>query len=202
MLLVGLGNPGKEYEGTRHNIGFRVLDSILAHYEFPASREKFSGLFATGEIDGEKIYALKPLTYMNHSGTAVQQAAAFYKIPPEKIIVFHDEIDLVLGKVRVKVGGGHAGHNGLKDIDAHIGKNYKRVRIGVGHPGEKKEVRDYVLHPFSKEDKKIMKRIVVAITESLPFLLQGEDEKFMTKIAFLVKGVEENTPLPGGERGI
>ncbi len=183
MLLVGLGNPGKEYDGTRHNIGFHALDSILEHYKFAAPREKFGGLFTAGDIDSIKIHALKPLTFMNRSGTAVQKAASFYKIPPEKIIIFHDEIDLMLGKVRVKAGGGHAGHNGLKDIDAHIGKDYKRVRIGVGHPEEKAEVRDYVLHPFGKEDKKIVKRIILAITESMPLLIQGEDEKFMTRVA-------------------
>ncbi|MCE2927750.1 MAG: aminoacyl-tRNA hydrolase [Rickettsiales bacterium] len=183
MLLVGLGNPGPEYAGNRHNIGFMAVDQIAGHYHFPAFKKKFSGLLAEGAIGDTRVFLLKPLTYMNLSGEAVASAANFYKIPPEKIIVFHDELDLPLGKLRVKQGGGHGGHNGLKSIDAHIGKDYHRVRLGIAHPGDKNLVSDYVLSDFSKTERKIIDPMIAEISQHLPLLLAGDMATYMNRIS-------------------
>lgn len=182
FLFVGLGNPGKEYEKTRHNIGFMVVDAICQSYNFSTPKTKFQGIVSEGTIGGQKVITLKPTTYMNRSGQSVGELIKFYKIPLDKIIVFHDEIDLLPGKIRVKTGGGAGGHNGLKDLDAKIGKEYKRVRIGVGHPGDRDMVADYVLHNFAKDEQELVGRIVDSISANCPLLLKGDDSLFMTKL--------------------
>ena len=181
LLLVGLGNPGAEYAKNRHNIGFMALQAIAGRYDFGPFRKKFHGLIAEGAIGGEKVLALKPETFMNDSGRSVIAAAAFYKIPPEDIIVLHDEIDIAAGKVRVKRGGGHAGHNGLRSIHAHIGPDYGRVRIGVGHPGDKDEVTGHVLEDFAKADAGWVEKALGVISEHAGLLLAGDDGAYMTK---------------------
>lgn len=168
ILLAGLGNIGKEYEKTRHNFGFLAIDAIIEKFNFSKAVKKFSSEFFSGEINGQKIIALKPQTYMNNSGIAVLEAAKFYKIPPEKIIIFHDEIDIKFGEIRTKQGGGNAGHNGLKSIDNKIGKNYHRFRLGVGRPKhENHEVSDYVLSKFSKDEMLKVEEINQEIASSI-----------------------------------
>lgn len=182
-LLVGLGNPGNEYENTRHNIGFMAVDEICYRHNFSPFKQKFQGELAEGKIANEKILALKPMTYMNLSGQSVNECASFYKIEPEDIIVVHDELDLPTGKLRIKTGGGHGGHNGLRDIDNHLGKNYVRIRLGIDHPGHKDEVTKYVLRPFNKEDKETIDTLLPHISDTIPLLIQEEPEKMMTEVA-------------------
>ena len=196
LLLVGLGNPGAEYAKNRHNIGFMALQAIAGRYDFGPFRKKFHGLIAEGAIGGEKVLALKPETFMNDSGRSVAAAAAFYKIPPEDIIVLHDEIDIAAGKVRVKRGGGHAGHNGLRSIHAHIGPDYGRVRIGVGHPGDKDEVTGHVLEDFAKADAGWGEKALGAISEHAGLLLAGDDGAYMTKVAEAVNPPRNSKPKP------
>ena len=155
FLVVGLGNPGSQYKDTRHNVGFMAADLISSRYKFSPFKEKFDGLIAEGQIGSEKVFLLKPQTFMNESGRSVVKAAFFYKILPENVIVIHDDMDLSLGQLKAKIGGGSGGHNGLKSIDANISHAYNRIRIGVGHPSQKgPDVIDYVLGHFSNEDKK------------------------------------------------
>jgi len=182
-LLAGLGNPGGRYAGNRHNIGFMAVDAIAAQYGFGAYRTRFKGSVAEGTIAGEKVYLMKPETFMNLSGTALAEAVTFYKVPLTDVIVFHDEMALEFGKVRVKTGGGHAGHNGLKSLDAHIGNGYKRVRIGIGHPGQKELVTPYVLSDFFKEERPVLDAVIAAIAEAVPELIRGDDSTFMNRIA-------------------
>lgn len=177
-LLVGLGNPGEKYSKNRHNIGFMVMDEIADDW-----REKFQGVYTEPRIKNEKVGILKPLTYMNESGQSVGKAAKFYKIPPENIIVFHDELDLKSGEVRVKKGGGNAGHNGLKSIQAHLGTpDFWRVRIGIGHPGDKNLVSNYVLSDFSKKEMEWVENVVYQMDKNLPCLIEGGIEEYATKI--------------------
>ncbi len=197
LLLVGLGNPGAEYAKNRHNIGFMALMAVAGRYAFGPFRKKFHGQIAEGEIGGEKVLALKPETFMNDSGRSVAAAAAFYKIPPEDIIVLHDEIDIAAGKIRVKRGGGHAGHNGLRSIHAHIGPDYGRVRIGVGHPGEKDEVTGHVLENFAKADAGWVETALGAISEHAGLLLGGNDGAYMTKVAEAVRPPRNSKPKQG-----
>jgi PTH1 family peptidyl-tRNA hydrolase len=180
-LLAGLGNPGLEYKTTRHNYGFIVLDEIILKYGFEkSSSKKFSSDIFFGEIFGKKIIALKPKTYMNLSGLAILEAINFYKIPSEKIIVFHDEVDLELSRIKVKQGGGSAGHNGIKSIDHHIGREYVRVRLGVSKPAEKNFIiSDYVLSKFSDDEKIVVKKISSIIAGSMPILLDKKYDEFM-----------------------
>ena len=187
-LLIGLGNIGKEYEKTRHNFGFLTLDRIIAEHNFQALGKtlgkKFSGEIFAGEIAGKKIIALKPQTYMNNSGVAALAAAAFYKIPLQNIIALHDEIDIPLGKIKVKIGGGSAGHNGLKSLDAAIGKEYWRVRLGVGRPENSGfEVADYVLSKFTKDEMAIVDKINHKISAAIELLINGDVNLFTNKIA-------------------
>lgn len=187
VLLVGLGNPGTEYAGNRHNLGFMVVDAIHARFGFPAYRKKFQGQFSEGRVAGRKVWLLKPTTFMNESGRAVSAAKKFYKIEREDIIVFHDELDLALEKIRVKTGGGYAGHNGLKSIGNMVGPDFRRVRIGIGHPGEKKQVRGHVLRDFAKSDRIRVEQIVDALAQSVPSLIRGEDAEYMSKISLILK---------------
>jgi len=174
FLVVGLGNPGTEYQNTRHNVGFMAADVIFSRYKFFPFKSKFDGLIAEGQIADEKVLLLKPQTFMNLSGNSVVKAALFYKILPENIIVIHDDIDLNLGQLKAKIGGGAGGHNGLKSIDANITPNYNRIRIGVGHPLAKgPEVIDYVLGHFSKSDLKTLEPAFDMVAEALEVLIQS-----------------------------
>ena len=182
-LFVGLGNPGAKYAGNRHNIGFMALDRIAADYGFATWRRAFQGLVAEGRLGADKVVLLKPETFMNLSGQAVRAAADFYKIGPEAITVFHDELDLAPGKCRVKQGGGHAGHNGLRSIHAHMGEAYGRVRLGIGHPGHKDAVAGYVLHDFAKADQDWLDDLLRGISDGAPALADGDGARFMNAVA-------------------
>lgn len=183
-LWVGLGNPGDKYEYNRHNIGFLAVDAIADTYGFPAYKKKFQGLMAEGHIEGEKVILLKPQTYMNNSGQSVGEAAKFYKIPLDRIAVFHDELDLGAGKIRTKKGGGNAGHNGLRSMDSHLNSNdYWRIRLGIGHPGDKAMVHNHVLSNFSKDELIWLKPLIEAVADHAPLMVQGKDNEFMSKVA-------------------
>ncbi len=189
-LLVGLGNPGSQYQGNRHNIGFMAVDAIARQHGITTFRTKHSGSLAEGTIAGEKVILLKPQTFMNRSGDSVQQVAKFYKIEPADIIVLYDELDLAPGKVRVKIGGGNGGHNGLRSIDPQIGLNYKRVRLGIGHPG-KENVTHHVLGDFAKADQAWLEPLLEAIGQHVGLLLQDDDSGFMNKLALALKPADE-----------
>lgn len=183
-LLAGLGNPGDKYAGNRHNVGFMALDAIADECSAPGFRSKFQSLMAEAKIDGQKVVLLKPQTMMNNSGEGVRAAAQFFKIPPERIIVFYDELDLPFGKLRVKCGGGAAGHNGIKSIKAHMGTDaFWRVRIGIDHPGDKSRVANYVLSDFSKAEQKALEPLLWAIGKHAHYLIENKDSEFMTRIA-------------------
>jgi peptidyl-tRNA hydrolase, PTH1 family len=183
-LVVGLGNPGARYAQNRHNIGFMAADAIARHYRFGGWRNRFKSELAEGAIGGERRLLLKPQTFMNDSGEAVLAAMSFYKIRPEDIVVIHDEIDLRPGKLRVKRGGGSAGHNGLRSIDALIGAEFWRVRIGVGHPGVKELVQPYVLQNFPNDESgRWVEPLIEAVAETIPLLLSGAPDAFMSEVA-------------------
>ena len=185
-LLVGLGNPGPKYEKNRHNIGFMAVDEVVRRHSFSGFRSRFQGLVAEGTVDGRKLLILKPLTYMNRSGEAVGQALRFYKFAPEEVAVLYDEIDLEPGKLRVKLGGGHGGHNGLRSIDSHIGKDYWRVRMGVGHPGRKELVNRHVLSDFAKPDWDWVDPLLSAVAEAMPDLVADDASRFMSRVAHIL----------------
>ena len=184
FLVVGLGNPGAEYAATRHNVGFMAADEIHRRYNFSPFRSKFSGLIAEGLIEGEKVYLLKPQTFMNLSGNSVVQAANFYKILPQNIIIIHDDMDLPTDKMKAKLGGGSGGHNGLKSIDSCITSNYNRIRIGVGHPLGKNEesVVNHVLSGFSAADKQNVEKNIDLTVELLPILLKKGVTEFSNQL--------------------
>ncbi|HHN68219.1 MAG TPA: aminoacyl-tRNA hydrolase [Thermopetrobacter sp.] len=181
-LIVGLGNPGGKYAGHRHNAGFMAVDAIARRHGFGPWRRRFSGEVAEGRLTGEKALLLKPLTYMNESGRAVAQAARFFKLSAEDVIVLHDELDLPPGRMRVKTGGGHAGHNGLRSIISHIGPDFHRVRIGIGHPGDKALVHSFVLHDFSRQERELVEPLIEAIAAHAPLLAAGEFATFANKV--------------------
>ncbi|KFC61805.1 Peptidyl-tRNA hydrolase [Devosia sp. LC5] len=181
-LLVGLGNPGNQYSGNRHNIGFMAIDAVAREHNAGPWKTKHSALLSEASIDGEKVMLLKPQTFMNRSGDSVQQAAQFYKIAPADIIVLYDELDLAAGKVRVKVGGGNGGHNGLRSIDPQIGLDYKRIRLGIGHPG-KEFVTHHVLGDFAKADQAWLDPLLDGIGKHIGLVLKGDDNGFMNKLA-------------------
>jgi peptidyl-tRNA hydrolase, PTH1 family len=188
LLWVGLGNPEPGMARNRHNIGFMAIDTIAIHYRFSPWRQRFKGLLCEGNVGGEKVLALKPQTYMNESGASVQAAAAFYKLDAASITAFHDELDLAPGKVRVKRGGGAAGHNGLRSMDRTLGgPDYWRVRLGIGHPGEKTRVLGHVLGDFVAADRDWLLPLLDAVAEGATLLVQGKPEDFMTKVALLAK---------------
>jgi PTH1 family peptidyl-tRNA hydrolase len=182
FLFVGLGNMGKAFAGHRHNAGFIVLDAIARAYNAPAFRLRFQGLVSEITLEGERVVLLKPQTYMNESGRSAGEAARYYKIDPSHIVVFHDELDLTPGKVRVKTGGGNAGHNGLRSLTEHLGNDYRRVRIGIGHPGDKALVHHYVLSDFAKADAPWIEALCQAIPANAGLLVKGADEAFQNKI--------------------
>ena len=205
LLLVGLGNPGARHAGNRHNVGFMAVQAIAQRHGIGPWRRRFQGVACEGPIAGERALLLLPGTYMNESGRAVAEAAHFYKLPLANITVFHDEIDLPPGKVRVKVGGGIAGHNGLRSVTAHIGNDYRRVRIGVGHPGDKDLVYAYVLSDFAKSERPWVEALMAVVADNVGLLVRGEDASFQNKVhlAMVAKGFGEATgKSPADDAGV
>lgn len=196
-LIVGLGNPDAKYAKNRHNVGFRVMDALQASSDFGPWKRRFSALTSEGflshENTREKALLLKPQTYYNESGRAVQEAAHFFKIPPENIWVFYDEIDLAPGKFRLKSGGGAAGNNGIKSITRHLGPDFTRARIGVGHPGDKSKVVGYVLNDFPKADQPWLDDLIDAISRSIDLTLAEDTNQFQTRVTFLAPGIKPPT---------
>jgi PTH1 family peptidyl-tRNA hydrolase len=186
-LLVGLGNPGPEYEKTRHNVGFMIVDYLQDRHTFPAFSKKFHGLFSQGSINSQKAILLKPATYMNLSGKSVLEAAHFFKIPLEDIIVIHDELDLELGRIKCKIGGSHAGHNGLKSIDSLIGQGYYRLRFGISRP-QHNNTASYVLTTFSPEQMQTVEKSIIAIDKHINDIIAGDITKFMNNCALSIRG--------------
>jgi peptidyl-tRNA hydrolase, PTH1 family len=187
QLFVGLGNPGARYAGNRHNIGFMVVEAIAKRHGFAPFRRRFQGVAAEGPLGGDRVLLLLPGTYMNESGRAVAEAAHFYKLGVGEVTVFHDEIELKPAKVRVKVGGGIAGHNGLRSISAHVGNDYRRVRIGVGHPGVKDLVHPHVLSDFAKDERPWVEALCDIIADNAELLVKGQDASFQNKVHLAMK---------------
>jgi len=187
-LFVGLGNPGSKYAHNRHNIGFMAVDEIARRQGFAPWRRRFQGETAEGTLDRERVVLLKPLTFMNDSGRAVQEAANFFKLAADEITVFQDELELPPAKVRVKVGGGIAGHNGLRSISSHIGNDYRRVRLGIGHPGVKELVHGYVLSDFAKDDRPWVEALREAIADNAGLLATDRDSTFQNKVHLAMQG--------------
>jgi len=183
LIIAGLGNPGAQYSGNRHNIGFMAIDAIHRRHSFSPWSKKFKAVTSEGELGGEKVLLVKPQTFMNLSGESVGEAMRFYKLQPENVLAVYDELDLNPGKPRIKTGGGHGGHNGIKSIDAHIGKDYRRLRLGIGHPGHKDRVHAYVLGDFAKADQEWLQPLLDAIADNAEMLARGEDSQFMNKLA-------------------
>ena len=188
-LFVGLGNPGREHAGQRHNIGFMALDAIAARHRAPAFRSRFQGLASECSLEGERVVLLKPQTYMNESGRSVGDAARFFKIGLADITIFHDELDLAPGVVRVKVGGGNAGHNGLRSITGLLGNDYRRARLGIGHPGAKELVLGYVLGNFAKDEQAWVEGLCDAVAAEAGELALGHDAQFQNKVHRAMTGV-------------
>lgn len=189
FLVAGLGNPGKEYQGTRHNVGFMAADEIYRRFSFSDFKSKFQALVADGEIAGEKVFLMKPQTFMNLSGNAVQEACQFYKILPSHVIVIHDDMDLPVGILKAKIGGGTAGHNGLKSITAAIGTEYGRIRVGVGRPVDKNQVVDWVLSSFSKNDKQKIDKVLDLIAENIETYIKKDCMAFASLIGEKINGL-------------
>ncbi|MGO4916653.1 aminoacyl-tRNA hydrolase [Pseudogemmobacter sp. W21_MBD1_M6] len=194
-LIVGLGNPGAKYARNRHNIGFMAVDRIAEDHGFSPWKSKFQGQLSEGNLGGEKVILLKPETFMNLSGQSVGEAMRFYKLSPADLIVFHDELDLAPGKLKAKQGGGHAGHNGLRSIHAHVGDTYARVRLGIGHPGHKDKVAAYVLNDFAKADQDWLDDILRGISDGAPALAKGDIAKFTNAVALRMAPPKPAKPL-------
>jgi PTH1 family peptidyl-tRNA hydrolase len=201
-LFVGLGNPDAEHARNRHNVGFMAADRIATEHGFPPWRRRFHGAVSEGTIAGERVLLLKPGTYMNESGQAVGEAARFLKIAVGDVVVFYDEIDLVPGKLKVKTGGGNAGHNGLRSISAHLGNDYVRVRIGIGHPGRKDLVRHWVLHDFAKADAVWLEPLLDAIAKSAGRLVKGDEARFMSDVLRLTRDHDEAEEPPAQKEAV
>lgn len=187
-IIAGLGNPGSKYARNRHNVGFMAADAIARRHSFSPWTKKFRAEIAEGTLGGEKVLLVKPQTFMNASGESVGEAMRFYKLAPSDIIVLYDELDLAPGKLRIKTGGGTGGHNGIRSLDSHIGKDYRRVRIGIGHPGDKALVHNWVLGDFAKVDSTWLDPLLDAIADNAAMLVKGEDNSFMNKAALAVPG--------------
>lgn len=198
-LLVGLGNPGAKYEATRHNIGFRVLDAVAAHYDAPPWRARFTAAFSEIRVGDRKVLLLKPQTFMNQSGRSVAPALKYHNLTVDDAIVVYDELDLPPGKVRVKHGGGLAGHNGLRSINAHCGPGFWRMRVGIGHPGQPEKVSGYVLHPFPKADETWITPLLDEVPRLLPLLLENNEGEFMNRLHQRLGPVLEPEKPEGGE---
>jgi PTH1 family peptidyl-tRNA hydrolase len=195
LLIAGLGNPGAEYARNRHNVGFMAADVIADRYRFGPWKARFQGHVAEGTVAGRKVHLLKPMTYMNDSGLSVGAAMRFYKLPLEALVVIHDEIDLAAAKLKVKTGGGDAGNNGLRSITATLGPDYRRVRIGIGHPGTKSRVHSHVLSNFAKADEDWLVAMLDAVAEATIFLARDDDAGFMNKVALMLNPPEKK-PKP------
>ena len=194
-IIAGLGNPGAQYAGNRHNIGFMAVDALQRLPSFAPWSRKFKAEISEGEIGGEKVLLMKPLTYMNLSGESVGEAMRFFKLTPADIIAIHDELDLLAGRTRIKIGGGHGGHNGLKSLDAHCGKEYRRLRLGIGHPGDKERVHGHVLGDFAKSDRVWLDPLLDAIADNAAMLVKAEDSQLMNKLA-LATGTKPEAEKP------
>ena len=199
LLIAGLGNPGAAYARNRHNVGFMAADVIRENYEFGPWRRRFEGAISEGVLARRKTYLLKPATYMNESGRSVGASLRFFKLDLDSLVVVHDEIDLAAGKLKVKTGGGDAGQNGLRSITATLGPDFRRVRLGIGHPGEKHRVSGHVLDNFSKDDILWLKPLVMAMVEAAPLLAKDDDTGFMSKVAVLLKPPAHKTEKPKGK---
>jgi peptidyl-tRNA hydrolase, PTH1 family len=199
-LFVGLGNPGDKYSGNRHNIGFMAVERIARAHGFSPWRKKFNALMCEGSIGSARVTLLKPETFMNDSGRAVGEAMRFLKIEPADVIVFHDELDLIPGKLKVKSGGGNAGHNGLRSISTHIGNEYPRVRIGIGHPGSKDAVVHYVLNDFAKSERAWVSELLDAMADAAPYLAKGDDARFLSDVALKAQQGSSDTEEPSKAR--
>ena len=182
IIIAGLGNPGAKYQNNRHNIGFMAVDEIARRWRFGTERAKFQSVIAEGEVEGVKVLLMKPQTFMNQSGNAVGEAARFYKIPVSDIIVFHDEIDLAPGRFRMKTGGGAAGQNGVRSLISHLGADFRRARMGIGHPGEANLVMPHVLGDFHKAEQPWLEALLRACADALPFAIAGEDERYQGEV--------------------
>ena len=189
LLLVGLGNPGPNYDNNRHNIGFKVIDAINQQFSLSKQKPKFKGLLTTGNIDNKKVYAIKPLTFMNNSGTCIKELIEYFKIDAKNVFVFHDDLDIDLGKVKAKFGGSSAGHNGIESIDKFIGKDYSRVRIGIGRPKQKGKVNNHVLEDFSDNEEDRIKDITNNIVKLVPTLIKKEIDLFSSKVNQNLNGI-------------
>ena len=182
LLFVGLGNPGSNSANNRHNIGFKIIDAINAHFKLSKQKPKFKGLLTTGNIESKKIYAIKPLTFMNNSGICIRELIEYFKIEAKNVIVFHDDLDIDFGKIKAKFGGSSAGHNGIESIDKFIGKEYSRIRIGIGRPNGKAQVTDHVLKDFSEEEKQELQDIVNCIINSITILIDKKLDLFSSTV--------------------
>ncbi|MFC5345502.1 aminoacyl-tRNA hydrolase [Brevundimonas staleyi] len=182
LIIAGLGNPGPKYEKNRHNIGFMAVDEIARRWRFGSDRAKFQSVICEGEVEGRKILLMKPQTFMNNSGNAVGEAARFYKIPPKDIIIFHDEIDLAPGRFRMKTGGGAAGQNGVRSLISQLGADFRRARMGIGHPGEPQLVMPHVLGDFHKAEQPWLDAMLNACADALPFAVKGDDERYQGEV--------------------
>jgi peptidyl-tRNA hydrolase, PTH1 family len=203
LLIAGLGNPGPNYAGNRHNIGFMAADETVRRHNFSPWQKKFSGLLSEGMLDGEKAIVLKPQTFMNNSGQAVGEALRYHKLDLKDLVVIYDELDLFPGKLRVKMGGGSGGHNGIRSIDQHCGKEYRRVRVGIGHPGAKELVLHYVLGDFAKAEHQWLDPMLDAIAGAAPLLAKADDAGFMNKVAVsLGQGDQRKAEAPKAESHI
>ena len=189
LLLVGLGNPGPKDANNRHNIGFKIIDAINQHFSLSKQKPKFKGLLTTGNIDGQKLYAIKPLTFMNNSGTAIKELIDYFKIDAKNVFVFHDDMDIDFGKIKAKFGGGSAGHNGIESIDKFIGKDYSRVRIGIGHPENTKKVNSHVLEDFKEDEEEKIKEIADNIVKLIPTLIDKKIDLFSSKVNQNLNGI-------------
>jgi peptidyl-tRNA hydrolase, PTH1 family len=196
LLIAGLGNPGPKYENNRHNVGFMAADAIARRHSFSPWSKKFQGLICDGRIGDDRVLLIKPQTFMNLSGQSVGEAMRFHKIELSGLVVLYDELDLAPGKVRIKTGGGAGGHNGIRSIDAHCGKDYRRVRIGIGHPGVKEMVHGHVLGDFAKADREWLEPLLDAIADAAPMLVKGDDNGFMNKVSLAVQGKEDPQAKP------
>ena len=189
LLLVGLGNPGPNNTNNRHNIGWKIIDAINLEFKLSKQKPKFKGLLTTGNIDSKKVYAIKPLTFMNNSGTAIKELIDYFKIDVKNVIVFHDDMDIDFGKVKAKIGGGSAGHNGIESIDKFIGKDYSRVRIGIGHPKEKTKVNSHVLEDFKEDEEEKIQEITNNIVKLIPTLIEKKLDLFSSKVNQNLNGI-------------
>jgi len=201
LIIAGLGNPGGKYASNRHNIGFMAVDEIVRRHGLSPWRKKFQAEISEGLLDGETVLLMKPQTFMNESGRAVGEALRFYNLEPSDLVVLYDELDLVPGKVRIKVGGGAGGHNGIRSIDAHVGKDYRRARLGIGHPGHKDRVTGHVLGDFAKADHDWLDPLLDEIARAAGLLAKGDDSGFMNKVAVGLKTqADEPKPKPAAKR--